>query len=64
MVLTQLWFPYRYLDLVYEFDARASWLVVSRDVVLVALLAVLAWPDRRPREEESEFPRTRYALSG
>jgi glycosyl transferase family 87 len=64
MVLTQLWFPYRYLDLVYEFDARASWLVVSRDVVLVVLLAVLAWPDRRPREEESEFPQTRYALSG
>jgi uncharacterized membrane protein len=64
MILTQLWFPYRYLDLVYEFDARASWLVVSRDLVLVTLLAVLAWPDRRPREEESEFPRTRYALSG
>jgi hypothetical protein len=64
MVLTQLWFPYRYLDLVYTFDARASWLVVSRDLALVGLLAVLAWPERRSRADESEFPRTRYALSG
>ena len=64
MVLTQLWFPYRYLDLVYTFDARAAWLVVSRDLALVGLLAVLAWPERRSRADESEFPRTRYALSG
>ena len=41
MVLTQLWFPYRYLEFVYAFDARASWFVVARNVVLVALLAVL-----------------------
>jgi len=40
-VLTQLWFPYRYWRLVYEFDATASWLVLARDVVLVALLVVL-----------------------
>ena len=45
MVLTQAWFPYRYIDLVYALDPIASWLVVARDVVLVALLAVLAWPD-------------------
>jgi uncharacterized membrane protein len=64
MILTQLWFPYRYLDLVYTFDARASWLVVSRDLMLVALLAVLAWPTRRSRDQEREFPQTRYALSG
>jgi hypothetical protein len=47
MLLTQLWFPYRYLDLVYQFDARASWLVLARDLTLVALLATLAWPQRR-----------------
>jgi len=52
MALTQLWFPYRYLDLVYQFDARASWLVFARDLVLVALLAVLAWPERSPRGRE------------
>ena len=64
MILTQLWFPYRYLDLVYEFDARASWLVVSRDLALVVLLAVLTWPERRSCHGGSEFPHPRYAPSG
>ena len=42
LVLTQLWFPFRYWDLVREFDALTSWLVVARDLVLVALLVVVA----------------------
>ena len=63
MVLTQLWFPYRYLDLVYGFDARASWLVVSRDFTLIALLATLAWPRRRAGAAEGELTRPGYALS-
>jgi hypothetical protein len=41
MVLTQLWFPYRYWELALEFDELASWLVLARDVVLLAVLAVL-----------------------
>jgi hypothetical protein len=49
MVLTQLWFPYRYLRLVYGLDPRASWLVLARDLALVLLLGVLAWPERRRR---------------
>ena len=48
LVLTQLWFPYRYWELALRFDAVASWLVLARDLVLLALLAVLAWPLRRP----------------
>lgn len=40
-VLTQLWFPYRYWELVEELDARSSALVLARGLVLVALLAVL-----------------------
>jgi hypothetical protein len=47
LVLTQLWFPYRYLDLVYSLDPTASWLVLTRDLVLVALLGVLSWPESR-----------------
>jgi glycosyl transferase family 87 len=47
LVLTQLWFPYRYWDLVFDLDAPASWLVLARDAVLLALTAVLAWPERR-----------------
>ena len=41
LVLTQLWFPYRYWDLA-ELDPAVAWLVLARDLVLVALLAVLA----------------------
>ncbi len=46
LVLTQLWFPYRYWDLALRFDEPASWLVLARDLVLVALLIVLIEPLR------------------
>ena len=46
LVLTQLWFPYRYWDLALGFDETASWLVLARDLVLVALLIVLVEPSR------------------
>ena len=45
MVLTQTWFPYRYWHLVYTLDPTLTWLVLARDLALVGLLAVLAWPD-------------------
>jgi len=48
LVLTQLWFPYRYWDLALRQDALASWLVLARDLVLVLLVAVLAMPRREP----------------
>ena len=44
LVLTQLWFPSRYWELALEFDAAASWLVLVRDLTLVAALVVLATP--------------------
>jgi hypothetical protein len=46
LVLTQLWFPYRYWDLALRFDEAASWLVLARDVLLIALLVVLVEPSR------------------
>jgi hypothetical protein len=48
LVLTQLWFPYRYLALAYDLDPVSSWLVLARDLVLVGLLAVLVWADVGP----------------
>jgi hypothetical protein len=42
LVATQLWFPYRYWDLALEFDRAASWLVLGRDLLLVALTLLLA----------------------
>ena len=41
LVLTQLWFPYRYWELALEFDGLASALVLARDLVLLVALAVL-----------------------
>lgn len=49
LLLTQVWFPIRYFDLVH-FDAFPSWVLLARDLVLLALLAVLTAPARaRPR---------------
>ena len=48
LVLTQLWFPNRYWRLALHQDAIASWLVFARDLVLVALVLVLAMPRRVP----------------
>ena len=50
-VLTQLWFPFRYWDLV-AFQALPSWLVLARDLALVSLLAVLAAPALRVRNAD------------
>ncbi|HVW88934.1 MAG TPA: glycosyltransferase 87 family protein, partial [Gaiellaceae bacterium] len=50
-VLTQVWFPQRYFDYVFAFDLAP--VVLARDLVLVALLAVLAWPTRRARARPS-----------
>jgi len=59
LVLTQLWFPYRYWDLALRFEALPSWLVLARDLVLLALLAVLLWP-LRDRDSDG-FARERAA---
>ena len=48
-LLTQTWFPYRYWVFALHFDEVASWTVLVRDLVLVALLAVLALPTRTLR---------------
>jgi Glycosyltransferase family 87 len=47
LVLTQAWFPFRYWDLANHLSATVSWLVLARDVTLVALAVLLAWPSSR-----------------
>jgi hypothetical protein len=46
LVLTQLWFPFRYWDLALRFRALPSWLVFVRDLVMLGLLVTLLWPFR------------------
>jgi hypothetical protein len=53
LVLTQLWFPFRYWDLVRELDPRVSWLVLARDLVLLALLITLVSAVREPARGSS-----------
>ncbi len=42
-VLTQVWFPQRYWD--YAGSFHLAWVVLLRDLTLVGLLGVLAWPE-------------------
>ena len=44
LVLTQLWFPFRYWDLALHFATFPSWLVLIRDLTLIAVFAVLIVP--------------------
>jgi hypothetical protein len=48
LLLTQLWFPFRYWRLVFSLDAGIWFLVLGRDLVLVALLVLLVWPEKLP----------------
>jgi hypothetical protein len=52
LILTQLWFPYRYWDYALGFDALPSAFVFLRDIALVGLFATLLI-DLRPREQEA-----------
>jgi hypothetical protein len=44
LVLTQLWFPSHYWRLVLDFASPYSWILLARDLAMVALVAVLVWP--------------------
>jgi hypothetical protein len=44
LALTQAWFPQRYWSYALGFDETVTWLVLARDVVLLALLGALLIP--------------------
>ena len=47
LVLTQVWFPWRYWS--YALSFHLAGVVLARNLALVALLVVLAWPAARPK---------------
>ena len=55
LVLTQLWFPYRYWEYVLGFETAASAFVLARDVVLLVLLAALLVPFADERRHAGEL---------
>ena len=56
LVLTQIWFPFRYFRLALHFEAGLSWLLLARDLTLVALVAVLVVSLRRTTATHPESP--------
>ncbi|MGZ4316716.1 MAG: hypothetical protein ACXVRS_12920, partial [Gaiellaceae bacterium] len=56
LVLTQIWFPFRYYRLALDFEAGLSWVLLARDLTLVALVAVLVVSLRRTTATRPESP--------
>jgi hypothetical protein len=52
LAATLVWFPNRYYA--YVFTGHLAWMVFARDLMLVAILLVLALPARQPREPMPE----------
>jgi uncharacterized membrane protein len=44
LILTQTWFPAHYWNLALDFAPTQSWEVLARDLCVVVLFVVLAWP--------------------
>jgi hypothetical protein len=47
LVLTQIWFPFHYFRLATDFEPGLSWVLLARDLALVALAATLVTSLRR-----------------
>ena len=61
LVLTHIWFPTRYFRLSLEFEEGLSWVLLARNLVLVALVVVLVLP---LRDRNSNGLATRRAAVG
>jgi hypothetical protein len=59
LVLTQAWFPQRYWGYALGFDGTTTAIILARDLVLLALLGVLLWPDRASRGPAAAASRAR-----
>ncbi|HXY80763.1 MAG TPA: glycosyltransferase 87 family protein [Gaiellaceae bacterium] len=62
LALTQAWFPRHYWPLVNTLAPTQSWLLLVRDLTVVVLAALLAWP--RPEHEPLGEGRARLAALG
>ena len=62
LVLTQAWFPRHYWPLAMHLAPTQSWLVLVRDLTVVALATLLMWP--LPNEEPVGEGRARLAALG
>jgi uncharacterized membrane protein len=63
LVLTQAWFPKHYWSYALDFSERVTWLVLTRDLVLIALLVALLRPVREAPEAAGARARPRASSS-
>jgi hypothetical protein len=56
LVLTQIWFPFRYFRLALNFETGLSWVLLARDLTFVALVAALVVTLRRTSATRPESP--------
>jgi Glycosyltransferase family 87 len=56
LVLTQVWFPFRYFRLALHFEAGLSWVLLARDLALVAITVLLAFTLRHRDAIHPESP--------
>jgi hypothetical protein len=56
LVLTQIWFPFRYFRLALDFEGGLSWVLLVRDLTLVALFGVIAVTLRSTAATRRESP--------
>jgi hypothetical protein len=56
LVLTQVWFPFRYFRLALHFESGVSWVLLARDLVLVAMTVLLTFTLRRRAAIRPESP--------
>jgi hypothetical protein len=56
LVLTQVWFPFRYFRLALHFEAGLSWVLLVRDLALVALTVLVAFTLRHKDAIHPESP--------
>jgi Glycosyltransferase family 87 len=54
LVLTQIWFPFRYFRLALHFEAGLSWLLLARDLALAAVAVLLSLTLRRTSATHQE----------
>jgi uncharacterized membrane protein len=63
LVLTQAWFPQHYWDYALRFDTTVTWIVLARDLALLALLAALIVPPLAARTAVAVRARRRASSS-
>jgi hypothetical protein len=62
LLLTQIWFPFRYFRLALDFETGLTWVLLARDAVLVALALLLAWPVRLGDRDPDRLAARRAAV--